>query len=74
LRERLGTLPALLIAAAAFALFHFVPGVLLPTFLLGILLGIIFLATRSVIPGMVAHGFYNGLALWLAYWAASQRS
>jgi membrane protease YdiL (CAAX protease family) len=67
LRQRFGSLPALLISAAAFAVFHGDPRVFIPIFFLGLLLGTVFLTTRSLFPSIFAHGVYNLTVLLIAY-------
>ncbi len=67
LRGRMGQWPALLISSGVFALFHIDPGLYVPTFLLGLAFGWVYLRTRSVWPSIFAHGLHNTLAI-IAVW------
>lgn len=62
-----GQLATLVVPALAWALMHGIPTAIFPLFVFGI--GLAYLRERSdsVIPGMVVHGLYNGLAIALAY-------
>ena len=63
LRTRLNTWPALLISSGIFALFHISPGLYVPTFLLGLAFGWVYLKTRSIWPAVFAHALHNSLAV-----------
>ncbi len=71
LQRRLGAAKALLASAATFGAFHvFLSGGIVwerffPSTAMGIVLGIVFLRTRSVLPGMLLHACHNGLLLAL---------
>ncbi|MBI3733496.1 MAG: CPBP family intramembrane metalloprotease [Chloroflexi bacterium] len=61
LRKRFGARGALLISAAGFALLH-PPITIFPViFVLGFLLGLLFLQTKSLWPGIFMHIFFNTL-------------
>lgn len=57
LRRRSATY--VVVVAVLFACFHLNPYQMLSSFLLGLLLGLVFLKTESVIPCIVAHAFFN---------------
>lgn len=61
---------AVLLQAAAFAAFHLLPERMPQTFLLGIVLGWMTVATGSLLPAMAAHLAHNSLPLVLVRWAA----
>jgi uncharacterized protein len=54
-------------AAFCFSLFHFQFFGFIPRFLLGILLGAIYWYSGSIWPSIIAHFFYDGLVIVLAY-------
>jgi len=58
-----GTVPAVVLAALVFALLHGEPWFLFGLAGLGLLLGFLFATTRSLVPGIVAHGLHNAVAL-----------
>jgi membrane protease YdiL (CAAX protease family) len=62
----LGAAPAILVTAAAFALIHFDPIRLLFTFVLGLLLGLLRLRTRSLWPPVIVHSTLNALTFFIA--------
>ncbi|MEI7732362.1 MAG: ABC transporter permease subunit/CPBP intramembrane protease [Verrucomicrobiota bacterium] len=64
--RRFGTWPALLISSLLFALAHASIYRLLPTFLLGLLLGFVLIRTGSIFCCMLLHLLNNGLAVTLA--------
>ena len=64
--RRFGVPAAVVLSSGLFALFHVVPGMLVPTFLLGAALAWIYLRTGSIWPSIMAHSLQNALALWLA--------
>lgn len=55
--------PAILISAFFFSAIHPSVATLLPVALLGMVLAYLYEKTGSLVPGMVAHGLYNGSAL-----------
>lgn len=62
------------IAAAAFALFHFLVVKFAVTGALGVLLGYLCWQSRSIFPGMVVHALHNGLtaaSLFHPEWSAA---
>jgi len=61
---------AIAIQAAMFSLFHLDLYRLLPTFCLGLMLGWLALRSRSIVPGMVAHLFNNGIVILLSAYGA----
>ena len=64
--NRWGMAPGLLASAAVYAILHISPGVLLPVFVTGLLLGGLYAYTRSLWPAVAIHGAQNGLALLAA--------
>jgi membrane protease YdiL (CAAX protease family) len=66
LAVRLGDAPAVLLTSAIFALIHFDPIRLLFTFVLGVLLGLLRLRTRSLWPSVVVHSTLNALTFAIA--------
>ncbi len=67
LRARLGDWPALLVSSGVFALFHVDPGLYVPTAMLGLAFGWVYLKTRSLWPAIFAHTAHNTLALVAAW-------
>ncbi len=63
LRNRFGPWPALLISSGVFALFHILPGLYVPTFLLGLAFGWVYLKTRSIWPAVFGHTLHNSLVI-----------
>lgn len=63
----LGGTSAVAGSAVAFAFGHAVLAALPPLLFFGLALGWVRLRSDSVWPGVVAHGFYNGLAVLLTY-------
>jgi membrane protease YdiL (CAAX protease family)/ABC-type Na+ efflux pump permease subunit len=69
LRRAAGARTAVVGSAVLFGLFHFVPfDRLIPSTLLGLLLGWVCWRTGSVLPGMVLHACYNALFMLLVYY------
>ena len=74
LRSRLKPWPTILISALLFGMFHLVVRDslaierLLPTTLLGVVLGWVCARTGSVLPGIVLHCTHNSLLLMVAYY------
>jgi sodium transport system permease protein len=64
--RRLGAWPAVLVTALLFGLAHASIYRLLPTFILGVLLGVLRWRSGSVVPGIVMHAVNNGLIGTLA--------
>jgi sodium transport system permease protein len=67
--ESYGARNAILISALLFGIFHLDPFRLLPTFLLGILLGYLTLRSGSILPAMFSHFINNGFALFIVTYA-----
>ena len=61
-----GVLPGLIVASAIFAVAHGDLSVLLPTFASGAVLSWLYLRTRSLWPGFLAHAGQNSLAVTFA--------
>jgi len=70
LRTRLSGAWTVVVSALLFGLFHefFIPGKLIPSALLGLVLGWVRLRTGSVLPGMVLHALHNGVVLSVLYY------
>jgi sodium transport system permease protein len=66
LRTRLDSAAAVVITAVLFGLFHMDVYRLIPTTLLGVLLGFIVLESGSIVPAMVAHFCNNAMLVTLA--------
>jgi len=62
-----GRAAAIAVPALAWTLMHGLPAAIFPLFVFGIGLGYLRERSDSVIPGMIIHGLYNGLAVALAY-------
>ena len=61
-RERLGTGGAVLLSALLFGLIHGIPVQIVNAFVVGLILGYIYLRTRSLMSVIVLHAINNGLA------------
>jgi ABC-2 type transport system permease protein/sodium transport system permease protein len=74
LRARAGAWLTVIVTAVLFGLFHFVTQFdrLLPSTLMGLLLGWLCWQTRSVLPGMVLHAAFNTTLMLLAYYEPMQ--
>ncbi len=75
-RPALGAAGAVVLSAIFFAAFHASPYRFVPQFLLGLSLGAVTLASRSVIPAMLIHFLHNagllfagGVVLQMNHWA-----
>ena len=71
LLKRFGAPRALLLSSLLFGLFHLDPGAIVPTFVLGLVLGWVYLKTRSIWPAMFAHGLHNTVAVLIAKYAVA---
>lgn len=60
--SRLGIARGMVISCLLFAVAHLSLGLIIPIFIFGILLSWIYLKTRSIIPGLMAHSAQNALA------------
>lgn len=67
LRSRFGPWPAIVISSGVFAVFHILPGLYVPTFLLGVAFGWVYLKTRSIWPAIFAHTLHNTLVLVIVW-------
>jgi membrane protease YdiL (CAAX protease family) len=67
LRRRMNRHLAILISALFFAVAHLEPVELLPILILGLILAYTYEYTGSLVPGMIAHGINNVLALITFY-------
>jgi sodium transport system permease protein len=61
LRQRFHPGTAILLSSLLFAVSHLNVFQFLPTFILGVLLGLVATRSRSVLPGILVHVLYNGL-------------
>lgn len=70
LRTRLTGTWTVIVTALLFGLFHefFIPGKLIPSALLGLVLGWVRLRSGSALPGMVLHALHNGVVLSVLYY------
>ncbi|MEI7510822.1 MAG: CPBP family intramembrane glutamic endopeptidase [Candidatus Peregrinibacteria bacterium] len=66
--EHLGYVWGVVISSAVFALVHLVfdPMTLLVMFLLGVLLSILYIRTKSLWPGIIFHGINNTIGIYFA--------
>ena len=64
--QGIGVLPGLIVASAIFAVAHGDLSVLLPTFASGAILSWLYLRTRSIWPGFLAHAGQNSIAVTFA--------
>ena len=67
--KRFGVIRSLLLSSLLFGIFHFDPGAIVPTFILGLALGWVYLKTGALWPAIFAHGLHNSLAIMLAKYA-----
>jgi sodium transport system permease protein len=67
LRARLGGPAAVALTALLFGLFHMDVYRLIPSTILGILLGTIALESQSIVPSMIAHFCNNGMLILLVH-------
>ena len=67
--KRFGVTQSLLLSSFLFGIFHFDPGAIVPTFILGLALGWVYLKTGALWPAIFAHGLHNSLAIMLAKYA-----
>jgi sodium transport system permease protein len=73
LRTRVGAVTAVVISAMLFGLFHLDMYRLIPTTILGVLLGSLALESGSIVPSMVAHFCNNAALITLASLHLDQR-
>ena len=65
LTPRLGVVKAMVVSAAIFSAFHLTLGVLIPVFVTGLLLALVYRKTGSLWPCILAHAGQNALAVAL---------
>jgi sodium transport system permease protein len=63
LRQRFHPWTAILLSSLLFAVSHLNVFQFVPTFILGVILGLVATRSRSVLPGMLFHLLYNGLVV-----------
>ncbi len=63
LLSQYSTKKAVIVSAALFAFIHLNPYQFAGAFIFGILAGYIFIATKSLLPCIICHAFYNGIPL-----------
>ena len=63
LSHKVGTGGSLIISSMIFSLAHMTLSLLIHTFFMGLVLGLLYLRTKSVLSCTVAHGIQNGMAL-----------
>lgn len=63
LTRRMRPLPAIMITAALFGLAHGAPAQVVYTFVLGIIMGFLFVKTDSIYPSIICHFVFNGANL-----------
>lgn len=66
LRSRIGTVGAIVLSAALFAVFHMLVLRFAVTGLLGVLLGWLCWRSRSILPGMAVHAMHNAMLYLLS--------
>lgn len=67
--KRFGTARSLIISSLVFGVFHIDPGAIVPTFVLGLALGWVYLKTGSIWPAIFGHGLHNTIAVLIAKYA-----
>ncbi len=67
LARRLGANKAIMVSSLLFAFAHLNAFQFVPTFVLGLVLGLLAARTGSILPGMIFHFLHNGLILSVAY-------
>jgi sodium transport system permease protein len=63
LAARISPAAALVAASAMFSIYHFKPVQMLPTFTLGLVLGVLSLRAGSILPSVIAHFLNNAMAI-----------
>jgi sodium transport system permease protein len=63
LRRRFPVWTAILISSLLFAVYHLNAFQALPTFILGVVLGVLTVRSGSIFPGMLFHLLYNGMLI-----------
>jgi len=72
LKSAWGTVPAVLLSGGIFGVVHLQPTIAVPLALIGVVLALVFLRTRSLWSAIVAHCAFNTVSLWLAFTLVSQ--
>ncbi|HJP28023.1 MAG TPA: CPBP family intramembrane glutamic endopeptidase [Dehalococcoidia bacterium] len=67
--KRFGIGRSLLLSSLMFGLFHIDLGAIVPTFVLGLALGWVYLKTGSIWPAIFAHGLHNTVAVLVVKYA-----
>jgi uncharacterized protein len=67
LRGRVPRSPAIALSALVFAVAHLQPVVLIPLFLLGCVLAIVYERSGSLLPGIAIHGLFNLVGVTLIF-------
>ncbi|MBF0129280.1 MAG: CPBP family intramembrane metalloprotease [Alphaproteobacteria bacterium] len=68
LRRRWGRVLAVAVSSLAFALAHGLSGTLVPLFVLGAFIALLYDLSGSLWPAVLAHGTNNGLAFAATFW------
>lgn len=63
---------ALVAQASLFALYHFTPWMVVPTFVLGLAAGWIARTRESLWPAIALHALYNAVPVGIAFWLVSR--
>ena len=66
LNSKFGEKSSLVISSFIFSVFHIDPGAIIPTFLLGAILGYVFIRYRSIWPSIFIHALHNMIAILAA--------
>lgn len=66
-RQKYGWMPALLLSSAIFGAAHLDPVSLIPTFVLGCVLAVVYHRSNSVWPGILFHAAINSFSLCAVY-------
>lgn len=69
---RFGVWVALVAQSTLFALYHFTPWMLVPTFILGLATGWVARTRDSLWPAIALHALYNVVPVGIAFWLAAQ--
>lgn len=68
LRARFGIAGGAMLSAAIFAGVHpTLPGGFLPIWVIGVALALVYERRGSLLPGIILHGIYNGLIMWMGF-------
>lgn len=72
IRDRWGVLPGLIASSLIFAVAHFIPLLILPLFMMGLLLAWLYERSRSLWVSIAVHAGNNIIAFAAIFWALSQ--